>query len=122
MQLMLESSEARPVTAYLVITTKRGTGGLKLNYSGKLALSGIQRKYDVFDADEFRDLVTTVFGSSSEEASSLGDYTTDWQDEIYRNAVSQSHYISHERFTPEYSLQARSRKNPAAGYNPDFKA
>lgn len=78
----------------LVITTKRGTDGLKFSYSGKLALSVIRRKYDVFDAGEFRDLVNTVFGSDSEASSYLGDYSTDWQDEIYMTALSHSHHFS----------------------------
>ena len=78
----------------ILIQTKKGTGNLKLNYTGRVSVSALQNRCDVFSADEFRNLVTTHFEGQPEVTALLGDADTDWQDEIYRTAVSQDHHLS----------------------------
>ncbi len=78
----------------ILIRTKKGTDNLRLNYTGRLAVSALQNRYDVFSADEFRNLINTHYAGQNEVTSLLGDASTDWQDEIYRTAVSHDHHFS----------------------------
>ncbi len=78
----------------ILIQTKKGTDKLRLNYTGRVAVSALQNRYDVFSADEFRNLINTHFAGQNEVTSLLGDASTDWQDEIYRTAVSHDHHFS----------------------------
>jgi TonB-dependent starch-binding outer membrane protein SusC len=78
----------------ILIQTKKGSDKLRLNYTGRVAVSALQNRCDVFSADEFRNLVTTHFDGQPEVTALLGDADTDWQDEIYRTAVSHDHHLS----------------------------
>lgn len=77
----------------LVIQTKGGSDTKKmriaLNSSG--AISMLRNKTDVLSADEMRDLVTNKFPAYQHL---LGSANTDWQDEIYRNALSLNNNIT----------------------------
>ncbi len=78
----------------ILIQTKKGTGNLRLNYTGRVSVSALHNRCDVFSADEFRNLVTDHFEGQPEVTALLGDADTDWQDEIYRTAVSHDHHLS----------------------------
>jgi len=78
----------------ILIQTKKGSDKLKLIYTGRVAVSALQNRCDVFSADEFRNLVTAHFDEQPEVTALLGDADTDWQDEIYRTAVSHDHHLS----------------------------
>ena len=54
----------------------------------------IQKKYDVLNGDEFRVLVNDIWGDKAGEVG-MGNANTDWQDQIFRTAISHSHsYLS----------------------------
>jgi TonB-dependent starch-binding outer membrane protein SusC len=78
----------------LVITTRKGTGDFKVNYSGQAGFSVLPRKTDILSADEFRELVNTRYPGNTSVTGLLADYNTDWQDEIYRKAFGQDHHLS----------------------------
>jgi iron complex outermembrane receptor protein len=78
----------------LLIKTKKGTSRLKLNYTGKVAISTIQNRYDVLDADEFRRLVNEYPGEEPLPQVFPGSADTDWQKEIYRAATGSDHHLS----------------------------
>ncbi|GGF99121.1 SusC/RagA family TonB-linked outer membrane protein [Pontibacter amylolyticus] len=67
----------------LVITTKSGNAGdkIRLQYNATGAVSSLRKRADIFSADEFRSLIRERYPNQQHL---LGEYNTDWQDEIYR--------------------------------------
>ena len=58
-----------------------------------MTISMIQKKYDVLDGDEFRALVNDMWGENVGTVG-LGNANTDWQDQIFRTAISHNHNVS----------------------------
>ncbi len=86
---------SRASNGVIIITTKKGKSGkISLSYNGHVSTSTRTGSIDLMDADTFRDHVTTLFGSNSPQAAALGSSSTDWQDEIFKNAVSTDHNVS----------------------------
>lgn len=84
---------SRASNGVIIITTKKGRSGQKpsFTYNGDVTVSMIQKKYDVLNAADYKKLVSSVNGL---DASALGNADTDWQDEIFRTAVSSNHSVS----------------------------
>lgn len=89
---------ARASNGVIIITTKKGSVGKPvLNYNAQVSVSTLARKAEVLTGDEFRDLITSLEGSYGIDAAAiakLGNENTDWQDEVFRNAVSTDHLLS----------------------------
>ena len=83
---------SRASNGVIVITTKKGTDRLAVNYSSNYSVSTVANKLDVLTADEFRAFVPTVTGVPSNP--SFGSANTDWQDEIYRAAFGTEQNLS----------------------------
>ena len=84
---------SRASNGVIVITTKKGTDGkIKFNYSGNVSLSSVAKRLEPLTADEFRSFVPTVTGVPS--GVEFGPSNTDWQDEIFRTAISTEHNLS----------------------------
>lgn len=85
---------SRASNGVIIITTKKGKkgSGPKFSYNGDVTVSTTQKRYEVLNGDEYRALVGKVIGESG--VALLGNANTDWQDEIYRTAVSTSHNLS----------------------------
>ncbi len=83
---------SRAAAGVILITTKKGAAGSKLrvNYTGNVALGTPYNKVDVLNAEEFRAIMTQEF---PDEDSLMGDASTDWQSEIYRNAYATDHSL-----------------------------
>ena len=84
---------SRASNGVIIITTKKGRQGSKpkVTYNGYLSFGKVSKKYDVMTGDEFRNYVKNVLG---QEGNGLGTANTDWQDQIYRTAISTDHQIS----------------------------
>ena len=84
---------SRASNGVIIITTKKGRKGTgpKVSYNGDVTLSTTQKRYDVLNADEYRALIQNVIGPG---AAALGNANTDWQDEIFRTAISTTHNVS----------------------------
>ncbi|MGN9062389.1 SusC/RagA family TonB-linked outer membrane protein [Segatella copri] len=84
---------SRASNGVIIITTKKGRNGQKpsISYTGDVTISTIQKKYDVLNAAQYKELVSSVNGL---DASKLGNADTNWQDEIFRTAVSTNHNVS----------------------------
>lgn len=84
---------SRASNGVIIITTKKGKSGQKprLSYSGDVTVSMVQKKYETLTGDEYRALVKSIDGL---DASALGTANTDWQDQIFRTALSNNHAIS----------------------------
>lgn len=101
---------ARGANGVIVITTKQGVEGKpKVNFSASWTGSALANKVDMMDAYQFVSLqsdMADVFGTSKvylRDADGIQSYTpddyrnvesTDWQDMIYRNALTQNYNIS----------------------------
>lgn len=83
---------SRASNGVIVITTKKGTDRLKVNYSGTFSVGTVAKKLDVLSADEFREFVPSITGVPADAV--YGTTSTDWQDEIYRTAFGQEHNVS----------------------------
>ncbi len=84
---------ARAANGVILITTKRGTGQeFKFNYSGTTSVFRPTDYVDVMDADQFRSLINEVGAPAAIDK--LGDSNTNWQKEIYADAIGFDHNLS----------------------------
>jgi len=81
---------SRGANGVIVITTKKGkAGAAQVVYNGQVGVSTVSNKLDVLNADQYRSIVNTLGLSLDDKGNS-----TNWQDEIYRSAITQDHNIS----------------------------
>lgn len=93
---------SRAANGVILITTKRGKSGTPtLSYDGFVSVGTVAKKYDVFNADQFRSVVSYYAPQNlkymgNPEAADVADraYNTNWQDQIFQTAVGQSHNLS----------------------------
>ena len=91
---------SRASNGVILITTKKGTSGGKLavNYSGNVSFSNAIGTPEVFTGDAFRELVRGRVGVdpniTEADLELLGTENTNWQDEIYQQAIGQDHNIN----------------------------
>jgi len=84
---------SRASNGVLIITTKKGKSGeLKVSYTGNVSYSSIYKKAEVLSADQFRSYVTE--NGNANQIALLGSANTNWQKEIYRDAVGTDHNIA----------------------------
>ncbi|WP_165043499.1 TonB-dependent receptor [Dysgonomonas sp. ZJ709] len=86
---------SRASNGVIIITTKKGNangGKPKVNYSANFSVSEVMEYLDVLSTDEFRDTFNKFSGAP--DSFKLGDASTDWQKEIYRNALGTDHNLS----------------------------
>lgn len=84
---------SRASNGVIIITTKKGKKDSRpqISYNATATISQVQKKYEVLDAPEYKALVGTIAGL---DATLLGDADTDWQNEIFRTSLSNSHNVS----------------------------
>ena len=93
---------ARGGNGVILITTKQGRPGeVSVSYNAYTSTSEVSKKLDLMSASEYKSYASDI-GASIED----GGANTDWQDEIYRTALSQSHYISFSAGTPQTQYRA----------------
>ena len=81
---------SRGANGVIMITTKKGKAGVRqLDYSFNLGISTVANKLDVLTGDEYRQTVTDLGLTLDDKG-----MNTDWQDVIFRTAISQNHYVS----------------------------
>lgn len=76
----------------IIITTKSGSEGAStLNFSAITSVNSLSKKLDFLSADEYREYATkyNLAGIFAD-----GGANTDWQDEIFRTAISQQYNLS----------------------------
>ncbi len=90
---------SRASNGVIIITTKKGTGGIpKVNYTGSFSLQHASKKVPVMAPDELMDFYGKVFpagtliGDRIQELA--GTARTDWQDLVFRTALSTEHNVS----------------------------
>ncbi|NDV56971.1 TonB-dependent receptor [Bacteroides sp. 519] len=87
---------SRASNGVIIITTKKGAVGSKpkVSYNGNVSAGIIRSKLDVMNGDEYREYVTNLFGGEDKLPYALGTANTNWQDEIYRTAISHDHNLT----------------------------
>jgi iron complex outermembrane receptor protein len=81
---------SRGANGVIVITTKKGAAGkAKVTFGATTGVSKVAKTLDVLSADQYRKVVTDLGLTLNDKGAN-----TNWQDEIYRNAVSQDYYLS----------------------------
>lgn len=90
---------SRGSNGVIIITTKKGRSAQAptISYTGYASVSMKKKNLDVLNADEYRSFIGNYYGTDSEAYSKLGPLTgegTNWQDEIYRTAISHDHNIT----------------------------
>ncbi len=83
---------SRASNGVIVITTKKGTDKVRMNYTDNFSVSTTTKRLEVLTAEEYKNFVPGVTGVPSNP--SFGTSDTDWQDEIYRAAFGQEHNFS----------------------------
>ncbi len=87
---------SRGSNGVIIITTKKGRAGqpATVSYAGSITVSTKTKTLDVMDGNQYRSFIKDICGTESEAYSALGTANTDWQDLIYRTAVSHDHNIT----------------------------
>ena len=87
---------SRGSNGVIIITTKKGRIGQKpsISYAGSATVSMKKKTIDVMNAAQFRQTVVNSLGADSNALDYLGTADTDWQDLIYRTAISHDHNVT----------------------------
>jgi iron complex outermembrane receptor protein len=90
---------SRASNGVVIITTKKGKAGnpFKIAYNGNTSMSQQVKFPEVFNGDEFRALIQQRVDEkiiTNAALNRIGTENTDWQKEIYRNAISMDHNLS----------------------------
>ncbi|TDN83054.1 iron complex outermembrane receptor protein [Salegentibacter sp. 24] len=84
---------SRGANGVVIITTKDGRGAeSRLNYSTNIGVAYPANEYDLLNREEFLDAIES-YGGNREDLDFGGN--TDWQDEITRTVLSQTHNLSY---------------------------
>ena len=87
---------SRGSNGVIIITTKKGrlNQAPKVSYNGSATVSMKKKTIEVMDGNEYRKFITDMYGVGSDPYNALGDANTDWQNEIYRTALSSDHSVT----------------------------
>ncbi|MCD8742274.1 SusC/RagA family TonB-linked outer membrane protein [Mucilaginibacter roseus] len=84
---------SRASNGVILITTKKGASGKpQINFSTNNSLSTANRKVNVLSTNQLRDYVNT--NGNATQKGLLGDASTNWQNEIFRNAYTTDNNLS----------------------------
>lgn len=85
---------SRAANGVIIITTKKGKKGAqtRLSFNSRFSVANNINQVDVLSPSEFIDAVNT-YGTASQQAL-LGTNSTNWQDVIYRTALTQDNNLS----------------------------
>ncbi|QGY42562.1 SusC/RagA family TonB-linked outer membrane protein [Maribellus comscasis] len=91
---------SRGANGVILITTKNGSGELKIDYSTYFGIQNVAKKLDVLNASEYMQFMNDIYSDRGEtlpyteaEISAAGE-GTDWQDEIFRTATVMNHQLA----------------------------
>lgn len=87
---------SRGSNGVILITTKKGKAGeTKVQYNSFVSFNSVMKKYDQLDAVAYARLANHIAGSAVfANPDALAGTDTNWQDQIFRTSVTQSHQLS----------------------------
>ena len=82
---------SRASNGVILITTKKGKAGSKprINVDMSGTFKTVAKKVDVLSPEAFREFFMANYGDNADAVAALGNSSTNWQDEIYRNAFAE---------------------------------
>jgi len=86
---------SRASNGVIIITTKKGQAGqkMKVTYDGNVSFGTLTNRLETFTGDQAR-AYALALGYNREQMGYLGQENTDWQDQVYRTAISTDHNVS----------------------------
>ncbi|MBR2165368.1 MAG: SusC/RagA family TonB-linked outer membrane protein [Paludibacteraceae bacterium] len=86
---------SRASNGVIIITTKKGQAGqkMKVTYDGNVSFGTLTNRLETLNGDEIR-AYATALGYNKDQMKFLGTENTNWQDQVYRTAISTDHNIS----------------------------
>ena len=98
----------------VLIETKSGAsgGGLQASYNGQLSAGTVSNTLDLLTAEEYRAAVTQYSRTPADEQPGA---STDWQDQVFRSTLSQSHNLSFSGGTESSSFRASANYSNSEG-------
>ena len=88
---------SRGSNGVIIITTKKGhmNQAPQVSYNGNVSVSMKKKTVDVMNGDEFRQFVKNLYtGVNQDPINALGNANTDWQELVYRKAISHDHNVT----------------------------
>ncbi|AUD04322.1 SusC/RagA family TonB-linked outer membrane protein [Spirosoma pollinicola] len=93
---------SRGANGVVIITTKKGSKGIKVMYEGQASTSDIIKRFDVLPAGEFADIVNARALATGSNLPFTADQVagfkqtggTDWQGLVYRKGSGQQHQVT----------------------------
>ena len=86
---------SRASNGVIIITTKKGTAGqkMKVTYDGNVSFGTLTNRLQTLSGDEVRAYAMSL-GYNKDQMKYLGTANTNWQDQVYRTAISTDHNVS----------------------------
>ncbi|GGH20286.1 SusC/RagA family TonB-linked outer membrane protein [Mucilaginibacter phyllosphaerae] len=86
---------ARGANGVILITTRKGRKGQGVQFSANTSIANTAKRYDVLGREDFLKAVASVGSNAGTVAEGGIDYggNTDWQDQIFRTAISQNYNL-----------------------------
>ncbi|MES2798045.1 MAG: carboxypeptidase-like regulatory domain-containing protein, partial [Bacteroidota bacterium] len=82
---------ARGANGVVIITTKKGVSGkLSINYNNSIGMRSVANRVQMANAEEYANYVSAASGQIVQAK----DISTNWYDQILRNALFQNHNLS----------------------------
>ena len=88
---------SRASAGVIIITTKKGTKGkIKFNYNTKFSLGNVNDEVSVLTGNQLRSIINTDAATTGKATwkNLLGTSNTDWQKQIYQNAIGYDNNFS----------------------------
>lgn len=90
---------SRASNGVIIITTKKGSRNLRVDYNSTMGIQSVAKTYEVFGAEQYIDLVNSLanqgtISPNDDFFSLIGNAETNWQDEIYQGALQTDNNIS----------------------------
>ncbi|MFI0430625.1 SusC/RagA family TonB-linked outer membrane protein [Mariniflexile sp. HMF6888] len=86
---------SRASNGVIIIVTKKGKSTFSATYDTQFSFSEVSDHINVFTGDEFRQLINSQpINGTTINTGLLGNASTNWQDEIFRNTMSSQHNVS----------------------------
>ena len=90
---------SRASNGVIMITTKKGKGNRpQVSYNGSVSVQHNSSELPVMSPEEYRNYITTAYAAGTKEydfvQSKIGSANTNWQDLIFRPAISHDHNVS----------------------------
>ena len=84
---------SKAANGVIIVTTKKGKAGrTQVSYNGYVAINRVAKNWDMMTGDQYKDFI--LANNFAMETIDDQGYNTDWQKEVQRTGISNSHTVS----------------------------